>query len=152
MSTNIRSARLGEQNLLTSIALSAKRHWNYPERWIEIWKPLLAITPEYLAEADVWISVKENEIAGFCALIYTGGRAALEHFWISPSFMGQGIGRGLFKHALERSRARGCTVLRIESDPNAQGFYERMGGRQVGERVGEVDAQPRVLPIMEIEM
>ena len=41
-------------------------------------------------------------------------------------------------------------VLEIESDPNAQGFYERMGAKKVGEAVGELDGQARVLPILEL--
>jgi len=43
-------------------------------------------------------------------------------------------------------------VLEIESDPNAQGFYERMGAKKAGEVVGEVDSQPRVLPLLEVKI
>ena len=39
---------------------------------------------------------------------------------------------------------------KIESDPNAQGFYERMGAKVVGEHVGEVEGQPRILPVLEV--
>jgi hypothetical protein len=42
--------------------------------------------------------------------------------------------------------------LRIESDPNAQSFYEKIGARKVGEVHSEVDSQPRVLPVMEINL
>ena len=41
-------------------------------------------------------------------------------------------------------------VLEIESDPNAQGFYERMGAKKIGEHRGEVDGQPRILPVLEM--
>ena len=30
---------------LTQIALAAKRHWGYPERWIEIWSSQLTFSP-----------------------------------------------------------------------------------------------------------
>jgi hypothetical protein len=40
--------------------------------------------------------------------------------------------------------------LKIEAEPNAQNFYEKMGARQVGEHHTEVDGQPRVLPVMEV--
>ena len=66
--------------------------------------------------------------------------------------MGQGIGKSLFVHALERSRERGTSVLRIEADPNAQSFYEKMGARKIGEHNSDVDRQLRVLPIMEIDL
>lgn len=137
---------------LASVALAAKRYWGYGERWIEIWRPLLTLTPEFIASSDVWVAVVENGTAGFYALTYSDDRAVLEHFWVLPRYMGRGIGRRLWKHALARCRNNGCTILEIESDPNAQGFYEKMGARKVGERVSELDGQPRVLPMLEINL
>ena len=43
-----------------------------------------------------------------------------------------------------------ASVLKIEADPNAQSFYERMGARKVGEHHSEVFGQPRTLPVMEV--
>lgn len=137
---------------LASVALAAKRHWDYPERWIEIWTPVLTITPEFIAAADVRTAVLDGEVAGFYALTYSDDRAVLEHFWVLPRYMGRGIGRRLWEHALARCRNNGCTILEIESDPNAQGFYEKMGARKVGERVSELDGQSRVLPVLEINL
>lgn len=74
----------------------------------------------------------------------------LENLWILPEYMGQGIGKQLFQHALERSRAQGVYNLKIESDPNAQAFYEKMGAVKTGEHQYELEGQPRILPIMEI--
>ena len=31
------------------LALAGKRHWGYPEPWLEAWGGPLTITPEYLA-------------------------------------------------------------------------------------------------------
>ncbi|WP_255346704.1 hypothetical protein [Synechococcus sp. PCC 7336] len=36
----------------------------------------------------------------------------------------------------------------LRSLPNAAGFYERMGARQVG----QLDNQPRILPVFEIAL
>ena len=141
-----------QASILTNIALSAKRHWGYPEIWIEIWRPQLTITPEFIAAAEVWVAEASEKPVGFFALTFPDERAVLEHFWIQPGNMGQGLGRRLFDHVLSRSREKNCTVLEIESDPNAQGFYERMGASKVGERVGEVDGQPRILPVMEVNL
>lgn len=134
---------------LTRIALAAKRHWGYPERWIEIWTPLLTFTPADLERADFFVAQIEDEIVGFYSLITAGPRAELENLWVLPAFMGRGVGRGLFEHALARARELGCSELEIESDPNALGFYEKMGARVVGQHVGEVDGAPRVLPLLQ---
>ncbi len=137
---------------LTEIAVNAKRHWNYPERWIEIWLPSLTISPEYISEHETWIAVVETSPVGFYSLNKDGEFLWLDNLWVLPGFMGQGIGKQLFQHALERSRALGESVLKIEADPNAQSFYEKMGVRKVGESHSQVDGQPRILPIMEINL
>jgi hypothetical protein len=41
--------------------------------------------------------------------------------------------------------------IQITADPNAAGFYERMGATRTGEVVSEIDGQTRVLPRMEIK-
>ena len=76
----------------------------------------------------------------------------LDNLWVLPDFMGQGIGRRLFQHGLERAKTQGVFTLKIEADPHAQSFYERMGARKIGEHQSEVDSQPRILPIMEIDL
>ena len=146
----IHAALPSQTETLTRIALAAKRHWGYPERWIEIWTPLLTFTPADLAQADFFVANVDDEVAGFYSLTVAGPRAELENLWVLPAFMGQGVGRGLFEHALLRARELGCSILEIEADPNAVGFYEKMGARIVGQHIGEVDGQPRLLPIMEI--
>jgi len=60
--------------------------------------------------------------------------------------MGRGIGRALFKHALEQARKLGHRTLKIEADPNAEGFYKRMGARHVGATVTSIENQRRKLP------
>ena len=42
---------------------------------------------------------------------------------------------------ITRCKELGAHVLEIESDPNAQGFYERMGAKKVGEVVNDLDGQ-----------
>ncbi|RJQ84641.1 MAG: GNAT family N-acetyltransferase [Desulfobacteraceae bacterium] len=47
--------------------------------------------------------------------------------------MGQGIGTKLFDHLRQRCIAKGIKELGILADPNARGFYEKMGCRYQGE-------------------
>jgi hypothetical protein len=42
--------------------------------------------------------------------------------------------------------------LQLEADPNAVGFYKRMGMSQIGEVQYELEGQPRSLPIMEMKL
>jgi GNAT superfamily N-acetyltransferase len=145
-------ARLEHAEILTHIAIESKRHWGYPEAWIQIWKPQLTVSPEYILENETWLASINDEPAGFYSLKEENGSWWLDHLWVRVEAMGQGLGAFLFRHAKRRAKLCGASTLRIESDPNAQGFYEKMGARKVEERHGEVDGQPRVLPVMEIRL
>jgi len=148
----IRRARPEDAQALTEIALAAKRSWGYPDRWIALWAPLLTFTPEDLRAADVFVGTDHGGITCFYRLLLGENRAVLEDLWVKPDFMGRGIGRALFEHALSNCRRADAGILEVEADPHAQGFYEKMGMRKVGDRQSEVDGQPRLLPILEIAL
>jgi GNAT superfamily N-acetyltransferase len=135
---------------LTEIAFAAKRHWGYPERWIQIWSPILTVSEEFIEKHDTFVAYVEERPVGFYAISLEGKNASVEHLWVLPEYMGKGIGAELFRHMLSRCKELGARILEIESDPNAQGFYEHMGAKKVRESVGEVDGQPRILPVLEI--
>jgi GNAT superfamily N-acetyltransferase len=137
---------------LTQIAFTAKRHWGYPERWIQIWSPLLTITPEFLEKHETYVAYIDGQPVGFYAISKENEKANVEHLWVLPGYMGKGIGAELFRYMLSRCKELGVHALEVESDPNAQGFYERMGAIKVGEVVGEVDGQPRILPLLEVNL
>lgn len=148
----IRRVLPDEAEVLSHIALSAKSHWGYPKRWIELWTPLLTFSPEYFAENEGWAAVIDNKPVAFYTLQEKHGNAWIEDLWVLPEYIGQGVGRQLFLDALSRARQMGYENLQLEADPNAVGFYEKMGMHKIGERYSEVDGQPRLLPIMEMSL
>ena len=148
----IRPARPEEAPSLSEIALAAKAHWGYPERWMQLWKPQLTFSPDYFEENESWVAEIDHRPAAFYTLLEKEGQAWLENLWVFPEFIGKGIGKRLFLHALELSRQRGFENLRLEADPNAAGFYEKMGMKKIGEHRSEVEGQPRILPVMELEL
>jgi hypothetical protein len=42
-------AKPQEAEALTEIAHAAKRHWGYPEPWIQNWRDILTMRPEFIA-------------------------------------------------------------------------------------------------------
>ena len=149
---SIRRVLPDEAKAMSKIALSAKSHWGYPERWMEIWTPLLTFSPEYFAEHESWAAVINNRPVAFYILQEKQGSAWIEDLWVLPEYMGQGVGRQLFLDAVSRARQMGYKTLQLEADPNAVGFYEKMGMHKIGARHSDVDGQPRVLPIMEMDL
>jgi GNAT superfamily N-acetyltransferase len=62
-----------------------------------------------------------------------------------------GHGRRLWEHAARVARARGASALELDAEPNAIGFYERMGAVLIGTSPSPVDPG-RQLPRMRIEL
>lgn len=138
--------------MLSLIAYAAKRHWGYPKRWMERWREGLTITPEFVEENEVYAALVEGEPVGFYALVGQGCRMELEHLWVLPERMGTGVGRALLEHAAGRAADLGAETLGIEADPNAEGFYRRMGARRVGETTYELDGRKRILPLLALDI
>ena len=144
----IRRAIPQDAPVLTEIAFAAKRHWGYPERWIQGWKGVLTIRPEFIVTHETHIAMVRRDPVGFYALVQRNNRMAMEHLWVLPNAMGQGVGRALFTHAVQRAKAFGVEAIEIECDPNAEGFYERMGATRIGGNVTKMERQQRILPVL----
>jgi predicted N-acetyltransferase YhbS len=141
-----------DADALTRIAFAAKRHWGYPERWIERWRQALTISPELIRRNETYAAIVEGQPVGFYVLVGEGRKIELEHLWVLPEFIGTGIGRSLFDHAVRKAASLGAEVVRIEGDPNAEGFYRRVGARRVGEINYPMDGEKRTLPLLVVEV
>jgi N-acetylglutamate synthase-like GNAT family acetyltransferase len=142
----IRKATTEEAATLTTIAHDAKRHWGYPEHWIKHWQDDLTISPDFVAANHVYVAESEGDLLGFYALVIQEDKAELDHLWVAPAYIGSGVGKQLFFHAMQNAARRNISQVEILSDPNAEGFYRKMGAHRSGETVSEIDGQPRALP------
>jgi N-acetylglutamate synthase-like GNAT family acetyltransferase len=147
----IRPATTSEAPVLTSMALEAKRYWGYPEHWIKHWESDLTISSDFIHDNHVYVAEEDGQIQGFYALIVTGNKAELDHMWVKPTLIGTGIGKELFLDAMERAAALKVSAVEISSDPNAAGFYRRMGATEIGEVDASFDGVTRKLPRLKIE-
>ena len=145
-------AKPEDADALTAIAHAAKRHWGYPERWIEAWRDILTMRPEFIAANVAYAAIEDNHAVGFYVLTTEADGIHLDHLWIMPPAMRRGIGRALFDHAVEQARNSGSRLLKIEADPHAEGFYQRLGARRVGVNMTEIDGRPRELPLLEFRI
>ena len=123
----IRQAVARDAPRLTEIAFSAKRHWGYPEHWIQIWREELTITADLIERIPMVVAEADGVIAGFCAIAGEGSQQEIAHLWVEPVWIGQGLGKTLLQRGVAMARTRGAHSLIILSDPNAVGFYVKMG-------------------------
>ena len=147
----IRPAATEEASALTNMAVEAKRYWGYPEHWIKHWESDLTITSNFIHDNHVYVAEEDGQIQGFYALIVTGDKAELDHMWVKPTLIGTGIGKELFLDAMERAAALKVSAVEISSDPNAAGFYRRMGATEIGETDASFGGVVRKLPRLKIE-
>ena len=140
----IRQANQNEFKILTKISFSSKGYWEYPTDYFDIWNDELTITPEYIKENTVYVYEIKNEILGYYSIIELKENLEvsrivipkgfwLEHMFILPKYIGYGIGTKLFTHIREICLSKKIPKLSILADPNAKGFYEKMGCQYQGE-------------------
>lgn len=134
---------------LTTIALAAKRHWGYPETWIERWREALTLAPAYLTETATFVAAVGKVAIGFASVRFDGSDAWLDHLWVLPAHMHRGCGRRLFVHAEAYGRSTGAARLCLEADPHAEGFYLRMGMETSTRIPATMDGHERFLAKME---
>jgi GNAT superfamily N-acetyltransferase len=143
-------AKAEDADALTQIAHAAKRHWGYPEAWIAAWRDTLTMRPEFITANVAYIAVENERPVGFYVLTKEADGLHLDHLWILPSSMGRGIGRALFEHAAAEVNRLGFRSMKIEADPNAEGFYKRMGAIRIGTSTSETCGERRELPLLEL--
>lgn len=119
---------------------------------MELWRPQLTFDAAYFVENESWLAEYASQMIAFYTLQDRAGMAWIENMWVSPDHIGQGIGKLLFLHAVDLARTRGYKSLQLEAEPNAIGFYEKMGMQTIGERQYELDGQLRTLPLMEMDL
>ena len=147
----IRKAESEEASALTEIAHKAKKHWGYPDHWIQHWRDDLTISTEFVRGNPVYVAEHEGELLGFYALVIRDDKAVLDHLWVTPEHIGGGVGKSLFIHAMQNASGQNIAEVEISSDPNAEGFYQKMGAHRIGETVSEIDGQSRSLPRLTID-
>lgn len=139
----IRPARTGEDIALTELALrSVQQQWGYPADFMA-WEPeAITVGPEHLSGMITNLLEDEGRVIGFYVLRGEAPEMELSRMMIEPDMIGTGCGKRLWDHAVETARALGVRTMTIDSDPNAEGFYRRMGA----ETTGEHDWSPPMMP------
>jgi len=141
-----RPARPEEARTLTELALRSKAHWGYDEAFMRLARAAMEISPELIARSVTFVAERGRELVGFYMLVEESEGPTLQELWIEPAAIGSGFGRKLWAHMRESARRAGFRVVRLVSDPNAAGFYVKMGARHVGD-LESVGVKGRWLPL-----
>ena len=154
----IRKAKTTEAKLLTDISFAAKRYWNYPEKYFDIWRNELTITEKYIDDNAVFVYLTGGQIVAYYSLALLESDVVinsitihaglwLEHMFVLPEHIGKGIGREMFNHMINILKDYDVESIGILADQNAKGFYETLGCRYLGEYPSSI--KDRTTPYLE---
>jgi GNAT superfamily N-acetyltransferase len=148
----IRAAKPEEAADLSALAQESKAYWGYSPDLMRRWQSDLTIRPDDIKSDPAFVAENDEGIFGFYLLRRGATHWTLEHLWVRPAALRQGIGSQLLHHALYVAAQSGLTRVVAAADPHAAGFYEREGGVLSGATMAPLpDAPNRVLPIYEFE-
>jgi GNAT superfamily N-acetyltransferase len=140
----LRPASPRDDRRLRAVAEESKSHWGYEPERVREWAAGLDLSRE------IWVAERDGELVAWAAVLAPEeGVCELDDLWVAPDAIGSGIGTALFRHAQARARELGAHALRWEAEPNAVGFYERMGAAAVGTATS---SWGRTLPVMRVEL
>jgi GNAT superfamily N-acetyltransferase len=145
----IRRADANEGPRLKEIAIASKGFWGYELEQVREWAARGDFSPEGLGRFAAFVAESRGRAIGWSSLVQRGDVGWLEDLWIEPEWIGKGVGSRLFRHTAAHARELGATRLEWEAEPNALGFYEKMGATHVRDIVSEWG---RTLSVMGVDL
>ncbi|SRR6266581_246390 len=137
----VRRAQPGEAEALNELITRSKSYWGYDPSFIEAYRSFLSLSPEAIEHHPVYCAEVESTIAGVSHFTVTSEtEIELDHLFVEPTFIGQGIGKLLWQHAVDLARSMGAKALVFDADSHARPFYEQMGAVVVGSHFSTVIA------------
>jgi GNAT superfamily N-acetyltransferase len=146
----IRPAAAGEGERLREIAIAAKGHWGYDLDRVREWAASGDFSSAGLRRKGAYVAAIGGDTVGWAAAMRQGDVWWLDDLWIEPAWMGRGIGSRLFEHAAALGRQAGASRMEWEAEPNAVGFYAKLGGRYA--RDGEPGIWGRANAVMALDL
>jgi len=134
--TTFRRAQPADAASLRALTRRAMAYWPRDAAYLAEANRLLSrsLTTRDLARDEAWIAERDGAPVGFYRLSIDGDSAEIEELMVEPAWIGRGVGRALFEHAVTTARRAGVHWLEWDTDGNAAGFYRAMGGREIGTR------------------
>jgi GNAT superfamily N-acetyltransferase len=142
----VRPVERVDHERLRELTRESKAHWGYDRDFVRGWAEGL----NFESDEERWVAEVDGDLVAWAALVPpSDGVAVLDDLWVDPAWMGRGLGSRLFRIAVDRARELGAERLEWGAEPNAIGFYEKLGGRKLRDHVTEWG---RVAPWMGIDL
>jgi GNAT superfamily N-acetyltransferase len=129
---HLRAPRHDEAAALTELCLRSKAVWGYDEAFMRACRAELTLTTAMMQSSGIMVAEVDGRLVGMVQVTVKEGLAELDKLFVEPTRLRAGAGRALFEWAASIARDAGATTMVIEADPEAAGFYRRMGAVAAG--------------------
>lgn len=125
-----RRAVADDADHLRRLMLDGVRHWGHDVNHPEAFGQLEGSTPDgaEVASTPTFVAEVDGRTVAFFSLREHEDHVELYQMFMATDLIGTGLGRTLWERAVTEA-VRYADRMRIDSDPMAVGFYERMGAR-----------------------
>lgn len=132
-----------DSEALTSLAFASKQFWGYSVEQIDAWESDLRISPRSIEAEPTFVIEMRGRLLAVLQLKTVADPWEVECLWVHPDAVHQGLGTRLMHEAIAHARLRGQAQLAIDADPNAEGFYLRIGARRLGAKSAPIPGNPQ---------
>ncbi|OXA81629.1 Ribosomal protein S18 acetylase RimI [Flavobacterium aquidurense] len=147
----IEKAISADHQILTDITKKSKAYWGYSDEQIENWSQFLTVTSVYIEANAVYKLTLENKIVGYYSFLFEDEETVkLDNLFVLPEYIGKGFGKILMRHFLSEVDKTSITKIVLNSEPNAEQFYAKLGFVKTGQI--ETSIKDRYMPIMQLEL
>ncbi|MBC6448501.1 GNAT family N-acetyltransferase [Actinokineospora xionganensis] len=143
----IRAATPAEAATLSELALRSKAHWGYDEAFLQACRAELTLRPDDVTAQRATVAQDGDQVVGFYTLSGHAPEGELGYLYVDPDHLGTGVGRRLWKHAVDTAQTLNLKRFTIDADPYAEDFYLKMGAVRIGS-VPSGSVPGRLLPQM----
>jgi GNAT superfamily N-acetyltransferase len=145
----IRRGDAREGARLKEIAVASKGHWGYAPERVREWADRGDFSPTVLEKLALFVADADGRAIAWASVEPRGETAWLADLWVEPKWIGKGVGAQLFRRAAEHARGTGARTMEWEAEPNALGFYEKMGATHRRDSTSEWG---RTLSVMGVDL
>jgi GNAT superfamily N-acetyltransferase len=142
---HLRYAKPDEVPMLEALQLQSSLEWASDHADLLAHPDAIELPVQSVLEQQVRVVEIDSVVIGFSVTIPTGdGAAELDGLFVLPAHMGSGFGRALVDDAADIARGQGLQQLNVIANPNALGFYTRLGFVVTGEAQTRFKPAPRM--------
>jgi GNAT superfamily N-acetyltransferase len=123
----LRTPRYDEAAVLTDLCLRSKAVWGYDEAFMQACRGELTLTASTMQSSYLQVAEIGGHLVGVAQVTVKGELAELDKLFVEPTHLRSGAGKALFEWATTTARDSGAVFMVIDADPDAVGFYRRMG-------------------------